>query len=172
MTLDSIFGTIASSLRAATEIFQQEMRKEYQRGYDAGASETRKELEAIRKQLRDILGTSSDALKQVHQTVSEVRDHTRKQRPPAAILPPVRSARGSVEPKVISALNNSPKGKKPSEIVGETGIPEPSVRGTLNKLRKAKRVEKRGETWLLIKPNPVAAPESSFSDDAGFSPNG
>jgi hypothetical protein len=73
----------------------------------------------------------------------------------AAVIGVGRAARGSVEPRVYAALDGSVKGKKAAEIAGETGIPENSVRGTLNKLRKDGTVSKTGEVWHLANRPPV-----------------
>ncbi len=73
-----------------------------------------------------------------------------------------RSPRGSVEPRVIEALDRSVRGKKVAEIAKEKDIPENSVRGMLNKLRHAGVVEKHGELWLLVrKDEPAGTPSES-----------
>ena len=78
-----------------------------------------------------------------------------------------RAPRGSVEPKVMNALQYSVKGKKVAEIAAETGVPENSVRGKLNSLRKNGLVFKVGEVWRPA--GPVVQPDGSILE---VQPNG
>ena len=49
--------------------------------------------------------------------------------------------------------------RPPAEIAAETGVPENSVRGTLNRLRKDNRVFKVGDVWRPA--GPIRQPDGS-----------
>lgn len=80
----------------------------------------------------------------------------------AASQTATRAPRGSVEPVVIAALPETGKGKRPAEIAAETGLPENTVRGRLNKLRTAGRAQKTGEYWIRL-----SAPASAGNGNPG-----
>jgi hypothetical protein len=135
MNLDSILNTIAGATKALSDHLAEVMRKEYERGFNDGRQKAEEE---IRARITNAIGGPLTVV--IKTPVSETAIEMASRQ---------RSPRGSVEPKVLGALSDTPKGKKPAEIAAETGIPENSVRGMLNKLRKDKRVMKQGESWLL-----------------------
>jgi hypothetical protein len=168
MDFDSIFGSVASVLKGMADQFNDALRKEYERGLEEGRRQASEEMRA--RITNAIGGPLTVVIKTpVSATAIEMASQS-------------RSPRGSVEPKVLGALSNSPKGKKPSEIAAETGVPENSVRGMLNKLRKDERVAKHGEVWALPKYDDLfgsdeeestvsttSTPEESGNPDAGAS---
>jgi hypothetical protein len=135
-SFETLMSTLIGTANAAARDFDLAKKREYLRGYSDGEAATRKELDALRQQLRAILGEAPRRVEEY-----------RAERDDPALGPPARAPRGSVEPKVFGAIKDSVKGKKSSEIAGETGVPENSVRGTLNKLRKEGRVFRQGEVW-------------------------
>jgi hypothetical protein len=153
MDFKSIVNTIVASAGTAVQAFEEAMDKQYKRGFADGAEKAHQELEALRRQLRTILGDAEGGRESGMATAPSTPSPPFKRRFIPADTPSLmRSPRGSVEPKVLAALDQSVKGKKPAEIAGETDVPENSVRGMLNKLRKAGRVRKQGEVWFLREP--------------------
>jgi len=149
MTFDSIIGAIISSANEAAKQFSDAMRKEYERGVADGKRQAADELRARVVGVLDLGSVSSPVIS-----------------PPSTNLaltsnsPNIRARRGSVEPAVMGAIADSIKGKKPAEIAAETGVPENSVRGMLNKLRKENRVFKSGDVWRPLAP--ILQPDGSF----------
>jgi hypothetical protein len=141
MDFDSILGAIANSAQAASKLIAEAMRKEYDRGFADGRQ---KAAEELRARVASAL-EGSDTVKIAGVVTGQVA---------RAPVEAIRAPRGSVEPKVFGSLRDSIKGKKPAEIAAETGVPENSVRGMLNKLRKENRVFKVGNVWRPTAPIP------------------
>lgn len=144
MAFDTIIGTIIASANEAAKQFADAMRKEYERGVADGKRQAADELRA---RVVSVLGVEAVSSIGVQPAAAKIELTTN---PPAAIVH--RAPRGSVEPAVMGAIAKSIKGKKAAEIAAETSVPENSVRGMLNKLRKENRVFKVGEVWRPTAP--------------------
>ena len=150
MGIESVIRALMDSVHMAAHVFAELMKKEYERGVADGKRQAVEELRARVEralQLSDGVKVADVITAQVVRTATE----------------PSRAQRGSVGPKVLDALRGSVQGKKPSEIAGQTGVPENSVRGMLNKLRKEAKVVKRGEVWFLAKPSDLFGPDENES---------
>lgn len=149
MALQDIESFLIGLGRLANDQFNAALKQAYERGVDDGKRQAAEELSA---RVASVLTYPLNAAQ------ATVPQKTRIQADAAAS----RSPRGSVEPKVIQALDGSVRGKKVAEIATEKGIPDNSVRSMLNKLRHVGTVEKRGERWLLVRKNePVGTPSES-----------
>lgn len=144
MTFNSIIGAIITSANEAGKQFADAMRREYERGVADGKRQAADELRARVVSVLNVETISSP----------KARPQSEKNIPAASMLAPVthRARRGSVEPNVMGAIAELIRGKKAAEIAAETGVPENSVRGMLNKLRKENRVFKVGEVWRPTAP--------------------
>jgi hypothetical protein len=151
MAFDTIIGTIIASANEAAKQFAEAMRKEYERGVADGKRQAADELRA---RVVSVLGVEAVSSIGVQPAPAKLEVTTN---PPAVVH---RAPRGSVEPAVMGAIAESIKGKKAAEIAAETGVPENSVRGMLNKLRKENRVFKVGEVWRPT--GPIREPDGSF----------
>ena len=149
MDFDSILGAIVKSTHLAAQVFADAMKKEYERGVADGRREAAAEL---RTKLSNVLDAPVSAKEGENATQNRVVSAVGRATGRAVVVGVGRAARGSVAPKVMGALADSIKGKKPAEIAAETGVPENSVRGMLNKLRKENRVFKAGDVWRPVGP--------------------
>ena len=146
--LDSLMTAIddfAANLKAA-------VRSAYDRGYRDGRNAVAAEFVSRIDKLKEFLPDPGALHEPEIAPIGVLKDVDAK------FLAP-RAPRGSVEPKVLTALKMSIKGKKPAEIALETGVPENSVRGMLNRMRKDGRVFKVGDVWRPA--GPVVQPDGS-----------
>jgi hypothetical protein len=150
MTFDSIIGAIISSANEAAKQFSDAMRGEYERGVADGKRQAADELRARVVGVLDL-----DPILSPTEILAPAKLPLASSSPQSH-----RARRGSVEPAVMGSIANSIKGKKAGEIAAETGVPENSVRGMLNKLRKENRVFKSGEVWRPMAP--VRQSDGSF----------
>ena len=131
-------------LEAATlpliEQFKMLVRSAYEQGFVAGKRQTSDELH------KQIL-SAFEAFEPRNDPQFAPRGHLADENIAASIVA-ARSARGTVEPKVLTALTSSVRGKSPREVALETGVPENSVRGMLNRL-KGDKVVKIDDRWKL-----------------------
>lgn len=147
MGFDDIASFLFTVGKTAHDQINAALESAYQRGVEDGR---RMAAEEFKARISDALNIPMEPSAKSSETPPVTRQEKSASRAP----------RGSVEPAVIEALRISVRGKKPSEIAAEKGIPENSVRGMLNKLRHEGVAEKRGELWFLMpqKNEPAGTP--------------